>query len=105
MKPWTQDVVPAAGVAMLPLGAGIAWRVDFWGGVAFAALGVTLLLGLALLDYLKARHEDDGRGKRLAEVEATLATLTPKVDKASKDAEAALGATRVNTPRASGLGF
>lgn len=105
MKPWTQDVVPAAGVALVCLGAALVKAVDVWGGVACVALGVALLVALRALEA-RAEVKDVANLKTAVLVlERALHGVTATADKAGKDAEAALAAARVNRPTARGLDY
>lgn len=105
MRPWTQDVVPAAGVALVCLGAALVKAVDVWGGVACVALGVVLLVALRALEY-RAEDEDISRLKAVTvELLRDMKTLQAEHTTTAKNAEAALAAARVNRSTARGLDY
>lgn len=105
MKPWTQDVVPAAGVALVCLGAALVKAVDVWGGVACVALGVVLLVALRALEYRAEAKDVANLQATVLRLEKALQGTTATADKAVKDAETALAAARVNRPTSQGLGY
>lgn len=105
MKPWTEDVVPGAGVALLASGVAIALHANAWGGVACVALGVVLLVALRALEYRAEAKDVASLKASVLVLEKALQAVTATADKAGKDAEAALAAARVNRPAARGLDY
>lgn len=104
MKHWTHDVVPGAGVALLPAGVALSFGVHAWGGIACVALGVLLLAVCLALEVrattLKAL-DVEGDVERLTKDVMELRTAQAKTAEDTATALRGLAASRV-VPRAPG---
>lgn len=92
MRHWTQDVVPASGVALLASGVPVSLLASVWGGVALSALGVALLAVYRALDFFSALGEVRGLKVRVDAVEEEAARMKVQLDETTKTADTALRA-------------
>lgn len=92
MRHWTQDVVPASGVALLAAGVPVALLASVGGGVALSALGVALLAVYRALDFFAALGEVRTFASELATVKGALSEARAELDETTKKADTALRA-------------
>ena len=93
MTDWTKTGAHVAGYAVLAVGTCALAAQHGWPAVAALAVGVVLLLGTLALETLATLRQHVQDGARLAALEKQTAANAAALDKATKDAEAALAAS------------